>query len=245
MNDQWLLILGANSDIAVETARRFAKNNWNLMLASRNVSNLNKVASDIEIKQKVRVKTFQFDAAEYKSHKLFYNKLPHKPDGVLLAFGYLGDQEIAQNDFREAKKSLDVNYNGAVSILEIVADDFVKRGEGFIAGISSVAGERGRQENYIYGSAKAGFTAYLSGLRQRLFKKNVHVLTIKPGFVDTKMTFDHDLPSFLTATPAQVGKAIYKGVIKQKDVIYVYPAWRLIMLVIRFIPESIFKRLKL
>ncbi|MDZ7719252.1 MAG: SDR family oxidoreductase [Balneolaceae bacterium] len=245
MNDRWLLILGANSDIAVGTAHQFASNNWNLMLASRNLSNLNKMASDIKIKHNVRVKTFEFDAAAFDNHKTFYQKLTYKPNGVVLAFGYLGDQETAQNDFEEAKKSLDVNYNGAVSILEIVADDFTERGEGFIAGISSVAGERGRQENYIYGSAKAGFTAYLSGLRQRLFKKNIHVLTIKPGFVKTKMTFGRDLPNILTASPEQVGKAIYKGVIKQKNVIYVYPVWRLIMLVIRLIPEPIFKRLDL
>lgn len=245
MTDQWLLILGANSDIAVGTAHQFAKNGWNLMLASRNLPNLNKVASDIEIKHKVRVKTFEFDAIGFEDHELFYQKLPHKPNGVVLAFGYLGDQETAQNEFKEAKKNLDVNYNGAVSILETVADDFTERGEGFIVGISSVAGERGRQENYIYGSAKAGFTAYLSGLRQRLFKKNIHVLTVKPGFVNTKMTFNRDLPNILTASPEEVGKAIYMGVIKQKNVIYVYPVWRLIMLIIRMIPEPIFKRLSM
>lgn len=245
MTDQWLLILGANSDIAVGTAHQFAKNGWNLMLASRNIPNLNKMASDIEIKHEVRVKTFEFDAVGFDNHESFYRKLPHKPNGVVLAFGYLGDQENAQNEFKEAKKGLDVNYNGAVSILEIVAGDFSERGEGFIVGISSVAGERGRQENYIYGSAKAGFTAYLSGLRQRLFKKNIQVLTVKPGFVNTKMTFDRDLPNILTASPEEVGKAIYKGVNKKKDVIYVYPVWRLIMLVIRLIPEPIFKRLKL
>jgi short-subunit dehydrogenase len=245
MTDQWLLILGANSDIAVETAHQFAKNNWNLMLASRNLSNLNKVASDIEIKHNVRVKTFQFDAADFDNHESFYQKLPHKPSGVILAFGYLGDQEVAQRNFKEAKKSLDANYNGAVSIIEIIADDFSERNQGFIVGISSVAGERGRQENYIYGSAKAGFTAYLSGLRQRLFKNNVHVMTVKPGFVNTKMTFDRNPPKILTASPEQVGKAVYRGVVKQKNVIYVYRIWRIIMLIVRLIPEPIFKRLKL
>lgn len=245
MSNQWLLILGANSDIAVETAHQFAKNNWNLLLASRNLSNLNKVASDIQIKHQVRVKTFGFDATDFAKHESFYKKLPHKPDGVLLAFGYLGDQEIAQKDFRETRKIMEANYNGAVRISEIIANDFSQRNAGFIAGVSSVAGERGRQMNYIYGSAKAGFTAYLSGLRQRLFKNNVHVMTIKPGFVQTKMTIDRDLPDLLTASPQKVGKAIYRGVIKRKNVIYVYPIWRLIMLIIRFIPEPVFKRLKL
>lgn len=243
MSEKWLLILGANSDIAVETAHEFAKNDWNLLLASRDISNLNKVASDIEIRYQVKVKTFSFDASDFESHHLFYSNLQQKPDGVLIAFGYLGDQESAQNSFKEAKKSLDVNYNGAVSISEIVAKDFSNKQSGFIAGISSVAGERGRKSNYIYGSAKAGFTAYLSGLRQRLAKKNVHVITVKPGFVDTKMVSDRDLPSIITASPSRVGKAIYKGVIKQKNVIYIYPVWRFVMMVIRLIPESVFKRL--
>lgn len=245
MNDRWVLILGANSDIAVETAHQFAKNQWNLLLTSRDLSNLNKVASDIEIKHQVRVKTFEFDASDFESHNSFYQNLPYKPNGVILAFGYLGDQRLAQKNFKEAKKTLDANFNGAVSILEIISSDFTERKTGFIVGISSVAGDRGRQENYIYGSAKAGFSAYLSGLRQRLFKENIHVMTVKPGFVNTKMTFGQDLPNILTASPEQVGKAIYKGVIKQKDVMYVYPVWRLIMLIIRLIPGPIFKRLKL
>lgn len=243
MTEKWLLILGANSDIAVETAHEFAKNGWNLLLASRDISNLNKVASDIEIRHQVKVKTFSFDAADFESHQAFYSNLKQNPDGVIIAFGYLGDQKLAQEDFKEAKKSLDVNYNGAVSISEIVARDFAERSSGFIAGISSVAGERGRESNYMYGSAKAGFTAYLSGLRQRLSKNNVHVLTVKPGFVDTKMVSDRDLPSIITASPSKVGKAIYNGVIKQKNEIYVYPVWRFVMMGIKMIPESIFKRL--
>jgi len=245
MNNRWLLILGANSDIAVETAHQFAMNSWNLLLASRDMSTLNKHASDIEIKHLVRVKTFEFDATSFENHHSFYEKLPYKPDGVILAFGYLGDQQLSQKNFQEAKKSLDTNFNGAVSISEIIAADFVKRNKGFIVGISSVAGERGRQENYIYGSAKAGFTAYLSGLRQRLFKENIHVMTVKPGFVHTKMTNDKTLPPLLTATPEKVGKAIYKGVIKKKDTIYVYPVWRIIMGIIKLIPEKIFKRLEI
>ncbi|MCG2588749.1 SDR family oxidoreductase [Rhodohalobacter sulfatireducens] len=243
MNDRWLLILGANSDIAVETAHQFAKNSWNLLLASRDISNLNKVASDIEIKHQVRVKTFEFDASDFKSHNSFYENLPYKPDGVILAFGYLGDQQRAQKNFGEAKKTLDTNFTGAVSILEIIAEDFTERKTGFIVGISSVAGERGRQENYIYGSSKAGFSAYLSGLRQRLYKVDIHVMTVKPGFVRTKMTLNRDLPGMITADPKDVGIAIYKGILKKRNIIYVYPVWRLIMFIVKSIPETIFRRL--
>jgi short-subunit dehydrogenase len=117
--------------------------------------------------------------------------------------------------------------------------------QGVIVGISSVAGERGRQSNYIYGSAKAGFTAYLSGLRNRLQKENVHVLTVLPGFVYTKMTENLKLPKPLTAAPEEVGVAVYNGVVKRKNVVYVRWMWRWIMLIIKLVPESMFKKLKL
>ena len=138
-----------------------------------------------------------------------------------------------------------VNYVGAVSILNIIAAKYVEAGKGVIVGISSVAGERGRQSNFFYGSAKAGFTAYLSGLRNRLFPKNVHVLTVKPGFVATKMTENMVTPKPVTATPDEVANAIYTAVEKKKNVIYVKWMWRWIMLIIRSIPESMFKKLKL
>jgi short-subunit dehydrogenase len=145
----------------------------------------------------------------------------------------------------ETLKTIQTNYTGAVSILNIIAQDFAGRKSGAIAGISSVAGERGRQSNYIYGSAKAGFTAYLSGLRNSLYKDNVHVLTVLPGFVYTKMTENLDLPKLLTANPADVASAVYTGIKKKKNVIYVKWFWRWIMYIIKAIPESIFKRKQL
>jgi short-subunit dehydrogenase len=136
-----------------------------------------------------------------------------------------------------------VNYTGAVSILNVVAEDFEKRGQGAIVGMSSVAGDRGRQSNYIYGSAKAGFTAYLSGLRNRLAKTGVHVMTVKPGFCRTKMTEHLELPAALTAEPAQVATAVFQGMEKKQNVVYTLWMWRWVMLVIRCIPECVFKRL--
>jgi len=138
-----------------------------------------------------------------------------------------------------------VNYTGAVSILNIVANYYVSQQKGIIAGISSVAGERGRQSNYFYGSAKAGFTAYLSGLRNRLFHQQVHVLTVQPGFVYTRMTEGLPLPRLLTATPEKVADSIYLAIRKKKNVIYVKWFWRWIMLIIKCIPEFLFKKLKL
>ena len=140
---------------------------------------------------------------------------------------------------------METNYTGAVSILEIVASDFEARGHGFIIGFSSVAGERGRQSNYIYGSAKGGLTVYLSGLRNRLARRGVHVMTVLPGFVRSRMTEGMDLPERLTATPEEVAEDVYRAYRRKKDILYTMWFWRWIMIVIRSIPESMFKRLRL
>jgi decaprenylphospho-beta-D-erythro-pentofuranosid-2-ulose 2-reductase len=152
---------------------------------------------------------------------------------------------LARTDFEEVQKTIQVNFTGAVSILNIVANDFEQRGKGSIIGISSVAGDRGRQSNYIYGSAKAGFTAYLSGLRNRLAKSGVHVMTVKPGFCRTKMTENLQLPAALTAEPDQVAHSVFQGLDQKHNVVYTLWMWRWIMLIIRMIPEFIFKKLNM
>ena len=157
----------------------------------------------------------------------------------------LGDQHLGQDDWKHCHDIINSNYTGAVSILNVVANDFERRKKGVIVGISSVAGERGRQSNYVYGSAKAGFTKYLSGLRNRLYRHGVHVVMVKPGFVRTKMIENISTPGPLTASPKQVAKKTSDAIRKKKNTIYVLSIWSLIMLVIKMIPESIFKRLKL
>jgi short-subunit dehydrogenase len=157
----------------------------------------------------------------------------------------MNDNEKVIRNWNETLKTINANYTGAVSILNIVAADYEERRKGTIIGISSVAGNRGRQSNYIYGSAKAGFTAYLSGLRNKLFHHKTHVMTVLPGFVYTKMTEHLQLPKLLTATPEEVALAVYHGFKKVKDVVYVKWFWKWIMMIITFIPESIFKKKKL
>ena len=245
MNDKWILILGANSDIAKATAKRFAKDGYSLFLASRNVNELNYDASNIEILYGVKVIVLYFDAIDYKSHLNFYRSLSQNPVGVIFSIGLMGKQVVEQENFNLAKLAIDTNYVAAVSILEIVASDFEKRKYGFIVGISSVAGDRGRKSNYIYGSSKAGLSAYLEGLRNRLNDSNIQLLIIKPGFVETKMTEGIDLPRSLTSSPKIVADAIYKGVLKKKNTVYVKTFWRFIMYVIRLIPDAIFKKLDL
>lgn len=240
-----LLILGATSDMAQAIAHKYAAAGWSITLAARNRELLETIARDLRIRSQSPVETVEFDATDYESHPSFYERLSARPDVVVCAFGYMGDQILARTDITEARRTIDVNYTGAVSILNQVAADFEARGQGTIVGIGSVAGDRGRQSNYIYGSAKAGFAAYLSGLRNRLAPKGVHVMTVKPGFCRTKMTEALDLPSALTAEPEQVAQAVFKGVERQRNVVYTLWMWRWIMLVIRHIPEGLFKRMGL
>lgn len=240
-----VLILGAASDVALACARYFATQKFDLQLAARDLQSLLAVKSDIEIRHQVDVDVYSFDATAFSTHASFYENLKQKPDMVILVFGYLGEQKVAQESWQESHKIIDVNFTGAVSILNIIASDFERRKTGVIAGVSSVAGERGRMSNYIYGSAKAGLTAYLSGLRNRLASSGVHVLTVKPGFMRTKMTEGLPLPGPVTAEPSQVAVKIFNAMLKRKNVIYVLPVWRWIMLIIKSIPEGIFKKLKL
>jgi decaprenylphospho-beta-D-erythro-pentofuranosid-2-ulose 2-reductase len=241
----YLLVLGATSDMAYATAKEFAKNGWGLLLAARNPEQLNVLKTDLEARYEVPVHAVAFDAQKFDSHEAFLQALPQQPLVTALFFGYLGEQEKAQQSWQESQRIIEANYTGAVSILNLLANTYEQQKQGCIIGVSSVAGERGRKSNYIYGSAKAGLTAYLSGLRNRLYSSGVPVITIKPGFVATRMTEHLKLPKPLTASSDQVGKAIYKAYQKKKDVVYVLPVWRLIMQNIRMIPEGVFKKMKL
>lgn len=241
-----LLVLGANSDVAYAVARKFARREQaEIVLASRNLELLEKKVKDIRVRYNVPARALAFDAARFSTHSDFFRQLTPKPDGVVVAFGYLGDQASAQADFKEARQIIDTNFTGAVSILEIIASEFQRRGSGFIVGIGSVAGERGRQSNYLYGAAKGALSVYLSGLRNRLSRHNVQVSTILPGFIRTKMTAGLDLPALLTASPEQVASDIYQAVKNAKDTAYTPWFWRWIMAIIKTIPESIFKRMSL
>ncbi len=240
-----VLILGAGSDMAVAIARQFAAEKYDIQLAARDVSFLQAQQQDLHIRYGVTATAYAFDALDFDSHSEFYDALPTKPDITICVFGYLGQQELGQTSWQEASRILHTNYTGAVSILNIVANDYAIRRIGMIIGISSVAGERGRQSNYLYGSAKAGFTAYLSGLRNRLFHHNVHVMSVQPGFVYTRMTENLKLPPLLTAQPEEVAKDISHAARSRKNVLYTKWFWRYIMLIIKSIPEFIFKKLKL
>jgi short-subunit dehydrogenase len=240
-----VLILGAASDMALAIAKTFAEHKYDIQLAARNAGRLTAFCSDIRIRYNVACTVHNFDALNYASHAAFFDGLQPKPDVTVCVFGVMYEEADAFNDFTLAERMIDTNYTGAVSILNIAARWYQSQKKGCIVGISSVAGERGRQTKLVYGSSKAGFTAYLDGLRNFLFKDGVHVVTVKPGFVYTKMTEDLKLSPLLTAQPAEVGNAVYTAVQKKKNTVYVRWPWRWIMLIIKSIPEFQFKKMKL
>ncbi|MBE0499612.1 MAG: SDR family oxidoreductase [Campylobacterales bacterium] len=237
----YVLIIGAKSDIAQAVAREYAKHGYSLYLAGREIQTLHSLATDIKIRTSVAVELLEFDLGAFHTHQAFYENLQEKPLGVIVVAGYMAEQKKCESDWAETLNTITVNYTGAVSILNIVANDMEHNKNGFIVGVSSVAGERGRKANYIYGSSKAAFTAYLSGLRNRLYESGVHVLTVKPGFVATKMTIGLDLPPKLTAQPEKVARDMFQAQQKNKDVIYTKSIWKWVMLVIKMIPELKFK----
>lgn len=240
-----MLILGATSDIARATALAFARAGWDLHLAGRNAAALEKIATDLKVRTERDITFSGFDALRTEDQQTFWEELAPSTDAVFCAIGLLGRQETAEHDMNAAQAILQTNFTGLVPVLSMAANTFEKRGKGLIIGIGSVAGDRGRASNYLYGSAKAGFSTFLAGLRNRLSSKGVHVMTVKPGFVTTAMTEGIPLPKILTATPEQVAADIVRGVKKRKNIVYTRWFWREIMLIIRHVPEFVFKKMKL
>lgn len=242
---KYILLIGAGSDIGRPLAFLYAKQGYGIYLASRNLDKLERDAADLMIRFGIIAQAYYLDVTDISTHGDFYQSLPERPYGIICLAGLLGDQSIAENDFTAASQILTTNFIGCVSILNIVAADLEQRREGFIVGVSSVAGERGRKSNYIYASAKAGFTTYLSGLRNRLYRSRVCVLTVHPGFIRTKMIEGKSTPNLITATPETVARDIFTAEEAKKDFIYSKWFWRYIMMAFRMIPESVVKKLNL
>jgi short-subunit dehydrogenase len=240
-----MVILGATSDIARATAVAFGREGWDLHLAGRDAAALQHSATDLALRTGREVTWSRFDAADPASHQAFWEAVAPEAEGILCAVGMLGDQRAAERDQALAQTILQANFTGLVPLLSLAANTFEERGRGLIIGIGSVAGDRGRATNYLYGSAKAGFAAFLSGLRNRLAARGVHVMTVKPGFVATGMTEGMTLPAKLTATPEQVAADIVAAAARKRNIVYTLWFWRWIMWIITHIPEGIFKRLTL
>jgi short-subunit dehydrogenase len=242
-----ILVLGATSAIAHHTLRHFAADGASLFLVGRDPQKLVTVQQDLQVRGAKQVETYALDLNLLEEHpKLLETAIQRLGglDAVLMAHGTLGDQQASQASVELTLQELQTNFISAVSLLTLIANYMEGQRRGAIAVISSVAGDRGRASNYVYGSAMAAKTAFLQGLRNRMAKCGVAVLTVKPGFVDTPMTA-HVPKNALFADPADVGKRIYQAMKAGQDVIYVPFFWRYIMLIIIHLPEFIFKRLSL
>lgn len=238
-----MLILGASSSIARACARLFTQEGWDICLAGRRPEALQKLAGELAPTRR-NIDCVHFDALQPEQHAALWASLENRVDAVLCAVGLLGDQLEARHSTEAADAILRANFTGLVPLLSLAANTFERRGEGLIIGISSVAGDRGRASNYLYGSAKAGFTAFLSGLRARLSHSGVQVLTVKPGLVDTPMIQGRTLPRLLVASPELVARDIVKAVRRGRAVLYTPWYWRGIMFAVQHMPERLFARLK-
>ncbi len=236
-----VLVVGATGGIAKALCREFARHGFELVLAARDEEELAILSADLNIRGSGQTRVVRFDALNYDSHPDFWRGCG-EVDGVVCCFGVLTDEGEASRNWAKCRVLLETNYNANVSLLNLVADSFEARGRGFIGVVSSVAGERARRSNYLYGSAKSGLTAYCEGLRSRLFPSGVSVTTVQPGPVDTGMTWGKDkLP--LLAPPERVASDIYRGLRRRADVVWTPAPWRLIMAILRVVPSPIWKRL--
>lgn len=237
-----VLIMGARSDIGRALAKGYAAKGCEVILAAR--GDISADATDLALRTQAKVRAVSVDITDGAADA-FFDSLGVVPGTVVMVAGLLGDQaESAAND-DIAAKVMDSNYNGPARYLLAASRRMASVPDACIIGISSVAGDRGRASNFIYGSAKAGFTAFLSGLRNAHAKTGMHVMTVKPGFVRTQMTAGMKLSPVMTAEPEQVADAIIKAQDKKADVIYTLGRWRMVMTIIRAIPEPIFKKLSL
>lgn len=242
-----VLIIGATSAIAHETAKIFAREGAELFLVARSGSKLETVCNDLKVRGATRVECSVLDLNEFDRHQELVDKAIAELgwlDAVLIAHGTLSDQKACELSVDTTLSEFNTNLLSVVSLLTILANYFEQQKQGCIAIISSVAGDRGRQSNYIYGAAKGGLNTFLQGLRARLAKSGVAVVTVKPGFVDTPMTAQFK-KGLLWASAEKVGTDIYQAMLKGREVLYTPFFWRFIMLIVTNIPEPIFKRLKM
>ena len=243
--DKSVFIIGATSDIGMAIAEKYAREGYDLILGARNSGRLTPLQADLQLRFGIHCSLLELDLNKPSALAGIWDSLENKPGISICVAGYMQDNDEVLRDTQATLQTIESNFTGPVTLLNRIALDYMNNRSGVIAGFSSVAGLRGRQSNFIYGSAKAGFIAYLSGLRNKLYHHQVHVLTVLPGFVYTKMTAHLALPALLTATPAQVATAVYNGIRKKKNVIYVKWFWKWIMCVIRSVPEFLFKTKKL
>ncbi len=242
-----MLIVGATSAIAAEAAKVFAASGARLFLTGRDPARLAAVADDLRVRGAAHVGTAVLDVTDVARHEAIVEEAARalrRVDAVLIAHGMLPDQRRCQESVADALRALEVNFIASAALLTVVANRLESQRHGCIAVITSVAGDRGRGSNYVYGAAKGGLHVFLQGLRNRLHPAGVSVVEIKPGFVDTPMTA-HLRKNPLFASPARVGRAVHRAIARRREIVYVPWFWRPVAVGLKLLPERLFKRLKL
>lgn len=245
MSGRRVCLVGATSSIGRSLAHAFAKRGDRVFLGGRNLDEVDRIAKDLTIRYGQPVRHAEFEALRVDTHASFLEEAKRELeglDGLVVIFGDTGNGHLVKHDPERARRIHDVNFTGAASILDLATVELESRKAGFLIGVGSVAGDRGRPHNYVYGAAKAALHHYLQGLRGRLYRSGVHVLTVKPGFVDTPMTYGKE-NIFLAATPDRVARAVIRALDRRRHVIYVPWFWRWIVFTLKCIPEWFFKRL--
>jgi short-subunit dehydrogenase len=241
-----VLLIGATSAIGRALGQELAASGARLHLAARNDQELERVAADLRVRYIVPVSCSRFEVADSSSHRALLTEAMAALgplDLAIITIGDLGDQARAELDVEVARRTIESNYTGIVSILTDLANHFERQGNGTIVALSSVAADRGRRANYVYGSAKGGLERFLQGLRARLAAADVRVITIKPGLVDSRMTFGRP-GMILVASPRQVARAIVRAIDRKRRVVYIPWFWFWIMLGVRAMPEKLLTRLQ-
>jgi len=247
MSEQHILVVGATSAIAEATLRLWAMRGCTLYLLARDMVRVEAIAADLRVRGAAAAHPALLDVADFAAHaraaELAWATLG-RIDTVLIAHGTLPEQARCETDENYALREFAVNGTATIALAGLLAQKLAEQGHGTLAVISSVAGDRGRASNYLYGSAKAAVSTYLSGLRQRLHERGVSVVTLKPGFVDTPMTMAFR-KGLLWATPERIARGIVRAIDEHRAVVYLPWFWRPIMAVIRCVPEFVFQRIKL
>jgi decaprenylphospho-beta-D-erythro-pentofuranosid-2-ulose 2-reductase len=246
---QSVLVLGAGSDIAQATLRELVTRRvQTVILAARDPESLTSIVGELRSRgasDPIRVETLAFDARDTEGHDAFVDDVFTRfgdIDVALLSWGVLGDQEQAEVEGRAAVDIAEVNYVGAVSVAVPLARKLREQGHGTIVALSSVAGERARRSNFVYGSSKAGLDAFFQGLGDSLVGSGVKVMVVRPGFVHSKMTTGMDAAP-LSTTPEAVGAAIVRGLERGTETVWVPSTLRYVMSVLRHVPRPVFRRL--
>ena len=240
-----ILVFGGTSDIGFTIAKEFMLNDFDVSLIGRNEKKLSNNKLSLEKIGSGNCEILLHDFANVTDIKYDFNALVSQSTVSVVCYGEMSTQELLQKSDNMIIDCININLSSQIILINKINNIYKKTGDKSILAVSSVAGDRGKASNYIYGSSKAGLSEYLSGLRQSNYHSKVHICTIKPGFVYTKMTSHLTLPPLLTSMPEKVGKKVYNAYVSKQDIVYISGIWKYIMLIIKCIPEFIFKRIKL